>query len=348
MTIRTRVLLILAAVAALVPLASDSGAEPPAPRLTGGQPAAEARVAPVPASPDFFIVTTLKRKPGVTPEAFRGYLRDVHGTLAARLPDMRQYWQNHLSFDEGGAWPRTPGVSYDFPEGDRFDASNPASYESEDAFKRFFTTVGKVFLKDEANLFSETVLYTVRPGNARLFADSEPANRLGFTDNPAAVRFLVMLKRADGVSDAAFRRYLSETLTPALAADPARLLRLRLFLFEPVDNAAAANASADGVAHTKAADKQYHAAWEIAFPDRLAMRAVFDSAAYRATLAEQPRVVREIHPLRISAQYGMVLDGKVTTVGLRGLGAARLIKEIGAANQLETDVESILLGKPNR
>jgi len=39
----------------------------------------------------------LTRRAGLAPEAFRRHWRDVHGPLAARLPGLERYLQNHLT-----------------------------------------------------------------------------------------------------------------------------------------------------------------------------------------------------------------------------------------------------------
>jgi uncharacterized protein (TIGR02118 family) len=39
----------------------------------------------------------LRRKPDWTTDAFRAYWRDKHGPLAARAPNLREYWQNHVT-----------------------------------------------------------------------------------------------------------------------------------------------------------------------------------------------------------------------------------------------------------
>src|SRR3712207_7926096 len=53
----------------------------------------------------------LKRRPDLTPEQFRKHWLEVHGPLAARLPGLRRYHQNHvvdtsqLAIDHArGAW----------------------------------------------------------------------------------------------------------------------------------------------------------------------------------------------------------------------------------------------------
>lgn len=38
----------------------------------------------------------LRRRPDLSPEAFRRHWRDMHGPLAARMPNLRGYHQNHI------------------------------------------------------------------------------------------------------------------------------------------------------------------------------------------------------------------------------------------------------------
>jgi uncharacterized protein (TIGR02118 family) len=42
----------------------------------------------------------VNRRPGMAPEPFRSYWRNVHGPLAAKIPVIRRYEQNHLSLSE--------------------------------------------------------------------------------------------------------------------------------------------------------------------------------------------------------------------------------------------------------
>jgi uncharacterized protein (TIGR02118 family) len=39
----------------------------------------------------------IRKKPDWTTDAFRAYWRDQHGPLAARAPNLREYWQNHVT-----------------------------------------------------------------------------------------------------------------------------------------------------------------------------------------------------------------------------------------------------------
>lgn len=52
----------------------------------------------------------LRRKPDWTTEAFADYWRERHGALAARAPNLREYWQNRVTdrLQRGIVFPRGP------------------------------------------------------------------------------------------------------------------------------------------------------------------------------------------------------------------------------------------------
>jgi uncharacterized protein (TIGR02118 family) len=52
----------------------------------------------------------IRKKPDWTTEAFRAYWRDQHGPLAARVPNLREYWQNRVTdrIQRGIEFPRGP------------------------------------------------------------------------------------------------------------------------------------------------------------------------------------------------------------------------------------------------
>lgn len=45
-------------------------------------------------------MVVLYKKPGMSEEGFRRFLREVHGPLALKIPGLRQYKQNHAVEDE--------------------------------------------------------------------------------------------------------------------------------------------------------------------------------------------------------------------------------------------------------
>jgi uncharacterized protein (TIGR02118 family) len=52
----------------------------------------------------------VNRRPGMALEPFRSYWRNVHGPLAAKIPVIRRYEQNHLSLSE---YQKSPAPAYD-------------------------------------------------------------------------------------------------------------------------------------------------------------------------------------------------------------------------------------------
>jgi uncharacterized protein (TIGR02118 family) len=55
----------------------------------------------------------VNRRAGMALEAFRSHWRNVHGPLAAKIPSIRRYEQNHLALREyhGGATPPYDGLA---------------------------------------------------------------------------------------------------------------------------------------------------------------------------------------------------------------------------------------------
>lgn len=294
----------------------------------------------------FAILTTLKRRVGVPPDLFHEYVRDVHGPLAARLAnrDMHAYWHLELRHEEGSLWPRVDGVSYDLPEAEAFEHSNPTIYASGDALKAYFLdpAIGGILMRDEPNVFSETILYTVPEGQFLEYRAPAP-DPIGLAAGEGGLKFLVYFRKSTSASTEAFRRFLRERYVPALATDPG-VTTLRLFILEPPDNSNPTNRLATGVSHYAAPERQYQAAIEIAFTDGLALTRAFGSEAYRATLADQPRLIRHMHVFTVPETAWMVVDGEMTTVALRGAPAARLIRRLGAVNQLGPNVVRAVTG----
>ena len=296
--------------------------------------------------PGLAILTTLKRRPDVPQAVFHAYVRDVHGPLASRLAnsDMRRYWHLELIRDDGSTWPKVPGIDYSMTEAEAFDHSNPTVYTSEKALKAYFLdpSVGGILMRDEPNIFSETIIYTAPQGQLLEFR-TPPTDLTGLSNGEGAVKYLVYFRKRSEIDVLTFRRFLVDRYTPALAAS-AGVTTLRLFLLDPPDNSSSTNRLATGVAHFAAPERQYQAAIEVAFTDRAAMTHAFASPAYRATLADQPKLVRQVHVFAVPETTWMVEDGVLTTAGLRGAPAARLIAKIGANNQLAPDAVKAMQG----
>lgn len=293
---------------------------------------------------DFVACVTLKRKKGVPPDLFHAYWRDVHGPIAARIPGMHDYYQHHLAYDEGGAWQTVPSINYDFPQEDRFDGLGEGTFATQEDVQKYFTGAGGVLMKDEPNLFEETVAYTTNGGNSKTYVDEIKNDSLH--ESRDRTKFIVLFKKTDAISVEDFRRYMAESFALALVEN-GHVLKLRLHLLDEHDNTNPPNESelSQSVSHYKPLDKQYQALMEIAFADRVEMSRCFASPQYVATIKGQPKFIRQIHTFVVRETYTLIAGGKLTLAGLRGYHQAELITRIGAANQLEDDITNLMLGK---
>jgi EthD domain-containing protein len=284
-----------------------------------------------------FYVLLWKRK-GISLELFDDYWRNVHGPVCARLPGQYQYWQWHVGHNEGGIWPEIPGIGYTTTEQNNFDGIAELTFKSEQDRTIWFRAAG-ILMDDEHNIFSKAIGYNTSPGNSITYVDGIAA---GDPNGPLGIpKFHVMVKKA-GTSVDEFRKYLKETFAAKVAASD-HVLKLRLHLFEEVD---ATRPDAAGVAHSEPPEESYQAAFEIAFANRLEMESFFASDAYRAATQNQAKYVKQICPFPERSAYTFVYNGEMTLAGQRSSTVAELITNIGATNQLKSDITTLMLGGP--
>jgi catechol 2,3-dioxygenase-like lactoylglutathione lyase family enzyme/limonene-1,2-epoxide hydrolase len=284
-----------------------------------------------------FYVLLWKRQ-GIRLELFDDYWKDVHGPVCARLPGQYQYWQYHVSHNEGGLWPTVKGINDTCPEDDQFDGIAELTFESEADRQVWFQAAG-ILMDDEHNLFSKAIGYNTSSGNSRTYVDGisigDPNGEVG------AVKFHVMVRKADTVSVEAFRQYMTGTFASIVARNPS-VLKLRVHLFDEVDNS---RPDAAGVIHFEPPEKQYQAAFEIAFSNNLDMEKFFASPEYAQASNELPKYVKYIQPFPERTAYTFVYDGQMTLAGQRSAKVAKLITEIGATNQMNDKIVSLITGQ---
>lgn len=284
-----------------------------------------------------FYVLLWKRK-GITIDLFDDYWRNVHGPVCARLPGQYQYWQYHVAHNEGGIWPAIDGITYASPEEDQFDGIAELSFRS-DADRQTWFRAAAILMDDEHNIFSKAIGYNTSAGNSITYVDGiengAPNGKV------AAQKLHVMVKKADAVSVEDFRRYMTQGFAEALGRSD-DILKLRLHLFEEVDNS---RPDAAGVSHYEPPEKQYQAALEIAFSNRLDMEKFFASEEYVTAASDQARYVKELCPFPERTAYTFVYNGEMTLAGQRGSVIAEEIVDVGATNQIREDVVNLMLGK---
>jgi hypothetical protein len=282
-----------------------------------------------------FYVLLWKRK-GIKLEIFDNYWKDVHGPVCARLPGQHQYWQFHLAHNDGGLWPTLEGIEYNSGQEDQFDGIAELTFSTE-ADRQTWFKAAAVLMDDEHNLFSKAIGYNTSPENSTTYVDriptGDPNGELGI------LKFHVMVKKADAVSVDAFRQYMTDSFAVAVIQSDS-VLKLRLHLFEQVDNS---RPDAAGVSHYEPLEKQYQAAFEIAFSNPLEMEKFFASKEYATAVKNQAEYVKQINPFPERSAYTFVYDGQMTLAGQRSSTVAELITQIGAANQLEENIVSLML-----
>ena len=221
----------------------------------------------------------------------------------------------------------------------QFDGIAELTFRSVDDRNTWFQAAG-ILMDDEHNLFRKAIGYNTSPGNSKTYVDGipvgEPNGSAGLTKMHA------MVKKADGVSVAEFRRYMTDRIRPAVAKS-SLALKFRMHLFEEVD---ASRPDAAGVAHSEPAEENYQGAFEIAFSGRLEMETFFASAEYAAATGE-PGEIRETD-LRVSGAKRVYIRVQWRNDTRRASAvrrSPRLIADIGATNQLRGDISSLMLGE---
>ena len=286
-----------------------------------------------------FYVLLWKRE-GIPLELFDNYWKDVHGPVCARLPGQYQYWQYHVAHNEGGFCPNIPGLNYSFNSEDNFDGIAELTFESE-ADRQTWFQAARILMDDEHNLFRKAIGYNTSPGNSITYLDrienGAPNGEVG------ATKFHVVVQKADGIPTQAFRQYLKDSFAPQLIKSDA-VLKFRLHLFEEVDNS---RPDADGVSHYESAEKQYHAAYEIAFLNNLEREKFFASSEYATAIKDAVKYIKQIQAFPERTAYTFVYDREITLAGLRSSKVADLISTIGATNQLQDSIVSLMTSSEN-
>jgi hypothetical protein len=279
----------------------------------------------------------LWKRAGQPLELFDDYWRDVHGPICARLPGQYQYWQFHVAHDGDAHDPTGPALDPVAP-GDRLEGIAELTFRSV-ADRQAWFTAAAILMDDEQNIFSKAIGYVTEPGHSKTYRD-----RIAVGDpngQPGVLKLHVMVRKADGVGVAEFRRYLTDQFTAAILRSD-RVLKVRLHLFEPPD---VSRPDAAGVAHSEAPERHYQAAFEIAFRSPPELRAFLASPDWLSAVRDRPRYVKHLGAFRERAAYTFVYGGRMTPAGQRGSRTAQLIASVGASNQLNEDVLDLILGR---
>lgn len=265
--------------------------------------------------------TLLWKKQDLNTALFSDYWRNVNGSLGAQLPGQYQNWQHHLDPQIIEIWPTLNGIKSTATQIDRCDGIAEIIFASESDRQSYFQSA-YLLENDGKNLFSKAVGYTTSPGNSVTYVERlEKADTNGAID---AIKLHVLIKKTDGASLAEFRQYMSEIFAPAISKNQ-EVLKFRLHLFDPRPNP-------PGDPHYEAPEKQYQAAFEIAFADYHQMQQFFKSKDYLAATKNQGNYIKEINALPERATYTFVDEGHITQTGKGSSKVTEMIANVGTNN----------------
>jgi len=253
---------------------------------------------------------------------FSDYWRNVNGSLGASLPGQYQSWQHHLDPQPIDVWPTLNGIKSTATETDRCDGIAEVTFASEGDRQTYFQSA-YLLENDGQNLFSKAVGYTTSPGNSITYIDR--IEKGDFNGTLDAIKLHVLIKKIDGVNLAEFRQYMSDTFAPAISKNQG-VLKFRLHLFDPRPNP-------PGDPHYEPPEKQYQAAFEIAFPDYHQMQQFFTSKDYLAATKDQGKYIKEINALPERATYTFVYESQITQTGKGSSRVTEMIMNLGTNNQ---------------
>ena len=237
----------------------------------------------------FTFYVLLWKRSGITLEQFDDYWRDVHGPVCARLPGQFQYWQFHVAHNEGGIFPAVEGVDDGTADEDQFDGIAELTFK---------TIEGPASLDDGRHHPDGRRAQPLQQGDRirhrrgklpdlrRPHRGRRPQRGLG------VVKFHVMVRKADEVGVGDFRQYMTEQFAAAVVGSP-HVLKFRLHLFEPRTSPGRTRLASRTA---EPAEKQYQAAFEIGFRNRLEMEAFFASEAYAAAVKDLAKYVQKLAP----------------------------------------------------
>lgn len=227
------------------------------------------------------------------------YWKGPHSKIISASPGLDEYRQIHLAETNPGLWPATPGVETAIPAGRKIDGVAQVAFQSV-----FSVLAGreqnKLAFKDEINVFRRTLLYLGLPNWSRWYDVARPGEKIGS-------RVLVYLRRRDGVSGGAFRKFIDNELAPALAGTGA-LKELRTQNFLPWSKGLW---NTPNVAHDNPVDQQFHASLMLGFSDAAEQAVFFESGKLRSLSIELARFASAVHAYQVAEALTFVRDSTI-------------------------------------
>ncbi|QSJ20511.1 EthD domain-containing protein [Nostoc sp. UHCC 0702] len=279
----------------------------------------------------------LKKREEIDRQTFYSYWKNVHGPVSARLPGQYQYWQYHLTHNSDNIWPSIDGVEYKISEEDQLDGIAELTFVSEENFQTWINSAA-ILDSDQQNFVSKAVIYVTNNSNSKTYVNSiENSYPIGNLD---VIKFHVMAKKANTITVDQFREFMEDRFAQSFVKSDL-VLKFRLHLLEEHDNSLP---PAPGVSHYEPLEKQYQAAFEIAFKNQIDMKTFFNSEPYTSLLQDQGKYIKQFATFLEEGTYTFVDNSKLTLAGQRTSTVAELITNLGATNQTQDNILNLMLG----
>lgn len=227
------------------------------------------------------------------------YWKGPHSKIISASPGLDEYVQVHFAETNLGLWPTTQGLETKIPGDRRVDGIAQVTFQTV-----LSALAGgeqnKLAFKDEINVFKRTLMYLGLPNWARWYDVAQPGEKVGS-------RVLVYLRRREGISGGAFRKYINDELAPALAAT-APLKELRTQTFLPWIKALW---NTPNVAHDNPPDQRFHASIMLGFANAAAQTAFFDTLQRSDLSAKLCKFASAAHGYEVAMALTFVRDGMI-------------------------------------
>ncbi|GAX36251.1 EthD domain-containing protein [Nodularia sp. NIES-3585] len=280
----------------------------------------------------------LKKRQEIDWETFYSYWKNVHGPVSARLPGQYQYWQYHLTYNLDNIWPGTDDIENKITEEEQLDGIAELIFISEDNFQTWVKAAA-ILDSDQQNFVSKAVIYMTNHGNSQTYLNRiNNSSPIGKID---AIKFHVMLKKANAITVDEFRKYMVCQLAESFVKSDV-VIKFRLHLLEEHNNSLPA---APGVSHYELLENQYQAGFEIAFKNSIDMATFFNSEAYTSVIKSYKKYIKKFVTFLEQGTYTFIDNGKLTLAGQRTSTVAELITNLGATNQTQDNILNLILGK---
>ena len=280
----------------------------------------------------------IKKRKEIPFTTFESYWKNVHGPVSARLPGQYQYWQFHLNQSQDSIWSVIDPIPYQNVEEDEFDGIAELTFSSEENCQ-IWIKAASILDSDQQNFVSKAILYVTNNGDSKTYVDAiENGEPIGGLE---VVKFHCMVRKENTVNIEDFRKYMVNIFASQVVKNEL-VLKFRLHLLQEHDNSFPA---APNVSNYEPLEKQYQAAFEIAFKNRIDMENFLASKEYTTAVKDQTKYIKQITAFPERDTYTFVYNSKLTLAGQRTSTVAELITNLGATNQTQDNILNIILDK---